>query len=47
MSVVGDEAHVASVVRGLADIGVTDFVAVPAGTDEEIARTRALLLSIR
>jgi 5,10-methylenetetrahydromethanopterin reductase len=43
VSIVGDEEHVASVIRGLADIGVTDFVAVPAGTDEELARTRALL----
>ena len=25
------------------DVGVTDFVAVPAGTPEELARTRALL----
>jgi alkanesulfonate monooxygenase SsuD/methylene tetrahydromethanopterin reductase-like flavin-dependent oxidoreductase (luciferase family) len=46
VSIVGDEDHVAGVVRGLADVGVTDFVAVPAGTPEEIARTRALLLSI-
>jgi F420-dependent oxidoreductase-like protein len=46
VSIVGDEEHVASVVRGLADIGVTDFVAVPAGTDEELARTRKLLASL-
>jgi 5,10-methylenetetrahydromethanopterin reductase len=46
VSIVGDEDHVAGVVRGLADIGVSDFVAVPAGTPEEIARTRALLLSL-
>jgi hypothetical protein len=37
---------VASVVRGLADIGVTDFVAVPAGTPDELARTRKLLTSL-
>ena len=46
VSIVGDEEHVASVVRSLADIGVTDFVAVPAGTDEELARTRALLTNL-
>jgi 5,10-methylenetetrahydromethanopterin reductase len=46
VSILGDEDHVASVVRGLADAGVTDFVAVPAGTREEIARTRALLRSL-
>ena len=46
VSIVGDEEHVASVVRGLADIGVTDYVAVPAGTPEELARTRALLTSL-
>ena len=43
VSIVGDEDHVAAAIRGLADIGVTDFVAVPAGTPEELARTRALL----
>jgi F420-dependent oxidoreductase-like protein len=46
VSIVGDEAHVASVVRGLADVGVTDFVAVPAGTPEELSRTRQLLASL-
>ena len=46
VSIVGDEEHVASVVRGLADIGVTDFVAVPAGTPDELARTRKLLTSL-
>jgi F420-dependent oxidoreductase-like protein len=46
VSIVGDEDHVASVVRGLADIGVTDFVAVPAGTPDELARTRKLLTSL-
>jgi 5,10-methylenetetrahydromethanopterin reductase len=43
VSIVGDEDHVASAIRGLADIGVTDFVAVPAGTPEELERTRKLL----
>lgn len=46
VSILGDEEHVASVVRGLADVGVTDFVAVPAGTREEVARTRELLRSL-
>jgi F420-dependent oxidoreductase-like protein len=46
VSIIGDEEHVASVVRGLADIGVTDFVAVPAGTPDELARTRKLLTSL-
>ena len=46
VSIVGDEEHVATVIRGLADAGVTDFVAVPAGTTEELTRTRALLKSL-
>jgi len=46
VSIVGDEDHVAGVVRHLADIGVTDFVAVPAGTPEELARTKTLLTSL-
>ncbi|MCU1486005.1 MAG: Coenzyme F420-dependent N10-methylene tetrahydromethanopterin reductase-like protein [Actinomycetia bacterium] len=46
VSIIGDEEHVAATVRGLADIGVTDFVAVPAGTPEELARTRKLLTSL-
>jgi F420-dependent oxidoreductase-like protein len=46
VSIVGDEAHVTSVVRGLADVGVTDFVAVPAGTPQELTRTRGLLASL-
>ena len=43
VSIVGDEDHVAAAIRGLADTGVTDFVAVPAGTPEELERTRKLL----
>jgi F420-dependent oxidoreductase-like protein len=43
VSIVGDEEHVAAAVRRLADGGVTDFVAVLAGTPEEQARTRKLL----
>lgn len=43
VSIVGDEDHVAAAIRGLAEIGVTDFVAVPAGTPEELQRTRELL----
>lgn len=46
VSIVGDEAAVETTVRHLADIGVTDFVAVLAGTPEERARTRALLRSL-
>lgn len=46
VSIVGDEAHVTAAVRGLADAGVTDFVAVPAGNPEELARTRGLLASL-
>ena len=46
VSIVGDEEHVAGTVRHLADIGVTDFVAVPAGTPDEVARTRKLLNSL-
>ena len=46
VSIVGDEEHVAATVRHLGDIGVTDFVAVPAGTPEELARTRKLLTSL-
>ena len=46
VSILGDEEHVASVIRGIADVGVTDFVAVPAGTEDEMARTRALLRTL-
>jgi F420-dependent oxidoreductase-like protein len=46
VSIIGDEEQVAATVRGLADIGVTDFVAVPAGTPAELARTRTLLTSL-
>ena len=46
VSIVGDEDHVASVLAGMADIGVTDFVAVPGGNPEELARTRKLLTSL-
>lgn len=43
VSIIGDEDHVAAELGRLADSGVTDFVAVPAGTPDELARTRALL----
>jgi F420-dependent oxidoreductase-like protein len=46
VSIIGSEDEVTAALRHLADIGVTDFVAVPAGTPEELARTRKLLCSL-
>ena len=46
VSIIGDEGHVAGVLRQLADAGVTDFVGVVAGTAEEQSRTRKLLTSL-
>jgi len=46
VSIVGDEDHVAATVRHLADIGVTDFVAVEFLRDEvERQATRDVLRS--
>ena len=39
VSVVGDEASVTAQLRRLADIGATDFVAIPCGTTDERRRT--------
>ena len=46
VSIIGNEDHVAGVVAHLADIGVTDFVVVPGGTPDEVARTKKLLCSL-
>jgi F420-dependent oxidoreductase-like protein len=39
VSIVGDEASVTAQLARLADIGATDFVAIPAGTDDDHRRT--------
>jgi F420-dependent oxidoreductase-like protein len=39
VSVVGDEASVTAQLRRLADVGATDFVAIPTGTDDDRRRT--------
>ncbi len=39
VSVVGDEASVSAQLRRFADIGATDFVAIPTGTDDDRRRT--------
>jgi F420-dependent oxidoreductase-like protein len=39
VSVVGDEASVSAQLRRLADIGATDFVAIPTGSDDDRRRT--------
>ena len=39
VSVVGDEQSVTEQLRRLADIGATDFVAIPTGTDDDRRRT--------
>jgi F420-dependent oxidoreductase-like protein len=46
VTIVGDEDHVAGVVQHLAAIGVTDFVTVPGGNPEELARTKKLVTSL-
>jgi F420-dependent oxidoreductase-like protein len=46
VTIVGDEDVVARAVRQLAEIGVTDFLAVPGGNPDELARTRKLLCSL-
>ena len=43
VAVVGDEESVRRQVAGLAEAGVTDFVAASFGQGEEAERTRALL----
>lgn len=46
VSVVGDEAAIAAHLRRFADIGATDFVGIPTGTEDERARTTAYLASL-
>jgi 5,10-methylenetetrahydromethanopterin reductase len=46
VAIVGDEASVEKQVRGLADVGVTDFAATLFGSREERTQTRALLQSM-
>jgi F420-dependent oxidoreductase-like protein len=43
VSIIGSEDEVAAAIAQIAEAGVTDFVAVPAGTPEELERTRKLL----
>jgi alkanesulfonate monooxygenase SsuD/methylene tetrahydromethanopterin reductase-like flavin-dependent oxidoreductase (luciferase family) len=43
VAIVGDEDEVADQIRRLDEIGVTDFGAAPYGTDDERARTMAVL----
>jgi F420-dependent oxidoreductase-like protein len=47
VSVVGDEASVSAQLRRLADIGATDFVAIPTGTAGDRARTLDHLAALR
>jgi alkanesulfonate monooxygenase SsuD/methylene tetrahydromethanopterin reductase-like flavin-dependent oxidoreductase (luciferase family) len=46
VAIVGDEASVEKQVRGLADAGVTEFVASIFGARDDRARTRELLKSM-
>ena len=47
VAIIGDEETVSSRIRGLADVGVTDFCASEFGaTDDDRRRTRALLRSL-
>jgi F420-dependent oxidoreductase-like protein len=46
VSVVGDESSVSSQLRRLEDIGATDFVAIPCGSDDDRTRTIAHLASL-
>jgi F420-dependent oxidoreductase-like protein len=49
VTIVGDEDAVAEQIQGLADLGVTDYVAVPfpvGEAEESLARTRALLVRV-
>jgi 5,10-methylenetetrahydromethanopterin reductase len=47
VAIVGDEDAVAAQIRGLAEAGVTDFVAGAYARGDEAARTRALLRSLQ
>jgi F420-dependent oxidoreductase-like protein len=46
VALVGDEATVGKAIQGLADAGVTDFVAAEFGNSEDQARTREFLRSL-
>jgi F420-dependent oxidoreductase-like protein len=46
VSVVGDEKSVAAQLQRFADLGATDFIGIPTGTDEERTRTRDVLASL-
>jgi alkanesulfonate monooxygenase SsuD/methylene tetrahydromethanopterin reductase-like flavin-dependent oxidoreductase (luciferase family) len=46
VAIVGDEETVATAVRGLFDLGATEFNAAPFGNTEGVARTTALLASL-
>jgi alkanesulfonate monooxygenase SsuD/methylene tetrahydromethanopterin reductase-like flavin-dependent oxidoreductase (luciferase family) len=46
VSVVGDEDSVSAQLRRLADIGATDFVAIPTGTADDRRRTLAHLATL-
>jgi len=46
VAIVGDEDTVASQIRALADVGVTDFVAAEFARGDDRARTRAVLKSL-
>ena len=46
VSVIGDEATCERQIRALFDLGVTDFLARPIGTDDEVRRGLALLGSL-
>jgi 5,10-methylenetetrahydromethanopterin reductase len=46
VSVIGDEKSVSSQLRRLADIGASDFVAIPCGTAEDRSRTLAHLATL-
>lgn len=45
--IIGDDAHVAARLRRFADIGVTEFAAMPFGDPATVARTMALLAALR
>jgi F420-dependent oxidoreductase-like protein len=46
VSVVGNESSVASQLRHLEDVGATDFVAIPCGSDDDRTRTISHLASL-
>lgn len=46
VSIIGDEDTVATRVRALADVGVTDFIAVEFARGDDLARTREVLKSL-